>query len=202
MTTDSRPSRCLLPLGIVAGLGIALGLALFAYRPDRPVERIEPGSSDGPAFVVQVIRPRIGLPLGGLLPPQVFGLEGHLGFDSESPGASVGSVEMGRLELRAEGWELILVTDDDGRVDPRTRVVFDLVFEGQSRRVRARPGEPPVGTRTTVALDRPGEISGSFDVELAACEDADTGEPLGWPPQPLRLHGSFDRLAGPVRGER
>ena len=24
--------------------------------------------------------------------------------------------------------------------------------------------------------------------------DADTGKPLGWPPEPLVLHGSFDRL--------
>ena len=30
--------------------------------------------------------------------------------------------------------------------------------------------------------------------ELARCEDANTAKPLGWPPEPLLLHGSFDRL--------
>lgn len=65
------------------GLSLLLlsGLAIVAYRPDRPVATIVPGSSSGPAFVVQVIRPRVGLPLGGILPPQLFGLEEHLGFD-------------------------------------------------------------------------------------------------------------------------
>jgi hypothetical protein len=43
-------------------------------------------------------------------------------------------------------------------------------------------------------LPESGELSGSFDIELARSEDADTGTPLGWPPQPLVLHGSFDRL--------
>ena len=47
-----------------------------------------------------------------------------------------------------------------------------------------------------------GGLSGAFDVELTHCEDADTGEPLGWPPAPLRLHGSFDRLPLGAGAER
>ena len=190
MRTDGvKPSWILLSL-----LVLLAGLSVVAYRPDRPVATIVPGSSSGPAFVVQIIRPRLGLPLGGILPPQLFGLEAHLGFESTSAGASIGSVGPGRLELGADDWDLVLVLDGDGRVTPETQVVFELVFEERLRRVRCRPGDPAVGTLSTTALAESGELSGSFDIELARCEDADTGKPLGWPPEPLVLHGSFDRL--------
>ncbi|MCP3915529.1 MAG: hypothetical protein GY711_08245 [bacterium] len=99
MTDDPKPSRNLLPLGLLAGLAVLVCSALVVYRPDRPVPTIIPGSSSGPAFVVQIIRPRLGLPLGGILPPQVFGLEEHLGFESTSPGASIGGVGSERVEL-------------------------------------------------------------------------------------------------------
>ena len=181
-------SRILLPLLVL------IGLAVFAYRPDRPVATIVPGSSQGPAFVVQIIRPRLGLPLGGVLPPQLFGLEGHLGFESSSSGATVGRVSPGRIELHADGWSLILLLDDDGRVRPETEVVFPLEFEGHLRMVRCQPGIPAVGTLATNSLAEAGELSGSFDIELARCEDAETETPLGWPPKPFVLHGSFDRL--------
>ncbi len=194
MTNDPKPSRILLPLGLLAGFAVLVCSTLVAYRPDRPVATIVPGSSSGPAFVVQIIRPRLGLPLGGILPPQLFGLEAHLGFESTSPGASIGSVGPGRLELGADDWDLVLVVDAEGRVTPETQVVFELVFEERLRRVRCRPGDPAIGTLSTTVPAESGELSGSFDIELARCEDANTGKPLGWPPEPLLLHGSFDRL--------
>ncbi len=194
MTNDPKPLRILLPLGLLAGFALLVCSTLVVYRPDRPVATIVPGSSSGPAFVVQIIRPRLGLPLGGILPPQLFGLEAHLGFESTSPGASIGSVGPGRLELGADDWDLVLVVDAEGRVTPETQVVFELVFEERLRRVRCRPGDPAIGTLSTTVLAESGELSGSFDIELARCEDANTGKPLGWPPEPLLLHGSFDRL--------
>ncbi len=195
MNQGPKPSPILIPLGLLAGLAVVVYFCLFViYRPDRPVGTIVPGSSSGPAFVVQIIRPRLGLPLGGVLPPQLFGLEAHLGFDSTSAGATIGSVGPGRLELGADDWDLVLVLDADGRVTPETQVVFELVFEERLRRVRCRPGDPAIGTFSTTALAESGELSGSFDIELARCEDADTGKPLGWPPEPLVIHGSFDRL--------
>ncbi len=121
MTNDPKPSRILLPLGLLAGFAVLVCSTLVVYRPDRPVATIVPGSSSGPAFVVQIIRPRLGLPLGGILPPQLFGLEAHLGFESTSPGASIGSVGPGRLELGADDWDLVLVLDGDGRVTPERR---------------------------------------------------------------------------------
>lgn len=194
MTHDPKPKLTRVLLGLLAGIAIVACFSLVVYRPDRPVATIVPGASSGPAFVVQIIRPRVGLPLGGILPPQLFGLEAHLGFESTSAGASIGSVSPGRLELGADNWDLVLVLDADGRVTPETQVVFELVFEERLRRVRCRPGDPPIGTLSTTALAESGELSGSFDIELARCEDAATGKPLGWPMEPLLLHGSFDRI--------
>ena len=194
MKRDSRRLWILLPLGLLSGLAVAVCLSLVVYRPDRPVATIVPGSSSGPAFVVQIIRPRLGLPLGGVLPPQLFGLEAHLGFESTSPGASIDNVGAERLELGADDWDLVLVVDAEGRVTPETQVVFELVFEEHLRRVRCRPGDPVIGTLSTTVLAESGELSGSFEIELARCQDARTGKPLGWPPEPLLLHGSLDRL--------
>ena len=192
MTRHRKPSRILLVVGLLVSFAVVV--CFVVYRPDRPVPTIVPGSSSGPAFVVQIIRPRLGLPLGGILPPQLFGLEAQLGFESTSGGASIRSVGPGRIELGADGWDLILVLDADGRVTHETQVVFELMFEERLRRVRCRPSEPAIGRLRTTALAESGELSGSFDIELARCEDADMGKPLGWPPKPLVLHGSFDRL--------
>ena len=194
MTDAPAPSKRLLPLALMAGFAVLLFVAFGGYRPDRPVATIVPGSSSGPAFVVQIIRPRMGLPLGGLLPPRLFGLESHLGFASSSPAALVGRVEAGRIELAADGWELVLCIDAEGRVTPESQVVFELEFQDRPTQVRCRPGDPASGTFRGTVLDGSAQYSGSFDIELVHCEDARTGKALGWPPQPLVLHGSFDRL--------
>ena len=195
MGRDSGPSRAFL-------FGVFFCLSAFAlicwsviiYRPDRPIPTIEPGSSTGPAFAVQIIRPRMGLPLGGLLPPRLFGQEAHLGFDSASTGARIRALSAEHVELRADGWQLTLLLDGQGRVKGETEAVFELLFREQLRKVRCRPGDPAVGSLETTVLNEAGELSGSFDIELARCEDAKTGKPLGWPPKPLVLHGSFDRI--------
>lgn len=189
-----KPSLLYVLLATLAGLALMVCLLLVVYQPDRPVATIPPGSSSKPAFVVQVIRPRLGLPFGGILPPNLFGHEAHLGFDSSSNGATVHSVRPGQIELSADGWDLHLVFDKDGRVTTETQIVFDLMFEDRLRTVRCRPGTPVVGTLYTATPGETAELSGNFDIELARCEDAKTGDPLGWPPEPLILHGSFDRL--------
>lgn len=97
MTHDSNQARTLLPLGLPACFAVVICFSLVMYRPDRPVATIVPGSSSGPEFVVQIIRPRLGLPLGGILPPQLFGLDAHLGFESASANASIVRVGPGRL---------------------------------------------------------------------------------------------------------
>ena len=179
---------------LLIGLVVVVSFQVIVYRPDRPDPAIVPASSTGPAFVVQIIRPRLGLPLGGVLPPELFGLDARLGFESTSEGADIRSVSPSRIELAADGWELLLVLDSDGRVTPESQVVFDIMFEERLRRVRCRPDDHSVGTLNMVMLEESGELAGTFDIELARCEDAETGTPLGWPPKPFILHGSFDRL--------
>lgn len=197
--TNARPRGCLarvfvLGLAGVLFVGMLVGGTLVVYRPDRPAARIEPGSSPGPAFAVQVIRPRAGLPLGGLLPPQVFGLEADLGFGSESAGARVRHVDARRVELEADGGELVLVHDGAGRALEGTEVVFELTFEERPRRVRCRLAQGGLAEVEVAELPGTGELAGRFDLDLTRCEDAATGERLGWPSVPLVLHGSFDRL--------
>ncbi len=191
---DQRPPSCLSCVFVlVVAIAIILSLTLNLYRPDSPLPVIPPGTSSEPTFVVQVIRPWEGMPLGGLLPPELFGVDAQLGFDSATEGAKH-SIRQERIELSADGWELKLVFDSDGRVTAETEIVFKLIFEDRIRNVRCRPSDPTIGTLKINILEKSGERSGSFDVELSNCEDAETGKPLGWPPKPFVLHGSFDRL--------
>lgn len=199
MTTERKgkrkwPGRIYL-LTFLIVFAIVICFSFVVYQPDRPVPDIAPGSSSGPAFVVQVLRPRLGLPLGGIVPPQFFGVDANLIFDSTTAGARVGHVSPDRIELRADQWELVLAFDGDGRVSSETYILFELVFEDKLRTVRCWPGEPTVGTVQTIKHATTGRLAGNFDVELARCEDAETGTPLGWPPEPLVLHGSFDQLS-------
>lgn len=191
---DKRPPSCLWRVFVfVVVVVLLIHLTMNVYRPDSPVPTIAPGSSAGPTFVVQVIRPREGLPIGGLLPPQLFGVDAELGFDSNSSDSSY-SLENGHLHLSGADWELRLVHDTAGQIQPESEVVFDLVFEDQTRHVRCKLGVPPLGTFQAREI-APDEFSGEFVMELPICEDAETGRSLGWPPKPFILRGSFDRLA-------
>ena len=143
---------------------------------------------------MQVVRPRVALPLGGLLPPKLFGVDEFLGFDSTSDGAEVRSVDPHRIELRAKDWDLLLVTDSDGQITVETQIVFNLIFDQRHYKVRCRPVEPVVGSLKTFKLGESNELAGNFDIEIAHCEDVETGKRIRWPSQPLILHGSFDRL--------
>lgn len=191
---DQHSPSCLSrSLVVFVGIVILLFLAFNLYRPDTPLPMIPPGTSSEPTFVVQVIRPWEGLPLGGLLPPELFGVDAKLGFDSATDGA-MHSIGKESIELSADGWKLKLVFDSDGRVTAETEIVFNLIFEDCNRNVRCRPSDPTIGTLKVNKLEKSSELSGYFDVELSNCEDAETGKPLGWPPKPFVLHGSFDRL--------
>lgn len=194
MSRERKTSRLLFPLVVLAALAATFAASLFVHTPDRPVETIAPGSSSEPNFVVQVIRPRSGLPLGGVLPPGWFGVDDRLVFDASSAGAEVRAVEAGRVALAAEDWSLELAFDDQGRALSGTTIEFELVFEERRQRVRCSAGEAAGGTVETAPLDGGDALWGRFDVELPRCVYADSGEPLGWPSKPLVLHGSFDRL--------
>ena len=136
---ENRLPSCLSRvLFLFVAFAMAVCLTFNLYEPDRALPTIVPASSSEPSFVVQVIRPREGLPLGGLLPPQLFGVDAHLGFESTNEGAKH-SVEGNKVKLATDDWKLCLVFDGNGQLTAETEVIFDLIFEDRIRRVRCSP---------------------------------------------------------------
>lgn len=198
---------------IIVALSLVACLACFVWfisRQKEPGELAGPSGSDTSqvtTFEVHVERPRMDRPFGGILgtklEAKIFG--GELRFGHASRGAKVGSAARDRLEFIADGWDLLIETDGEGRVVPGTRLVFPIEIAEKEWSLRCRPADPAVGNLHAAA--RPGSdvLDGRFLVELAYCEDARTGKILdteaggnpgqAWPSTPLTLRGSFAGLS-------
>ncbi|MGH9962078.1 MAG: hypothetical protein ACREBC_33940, partial [Pyrinomonadaceae bacterium] len=151
------------------------------------------------SFVVRVVVPRTGLPFGGILPDSLVkrfdGTPRELRFDHTSNGAQVGSVGPDRLELRAEGgWNLFHRDRRPRGVAPGTHLVFPLGLGGRQVKLRCRPAVPSIGQLQTTTRAGSGELGGRFLVELATCENAESGKTIEWPPAALTVLGSFAGL--------
>lgn len=187
---------------IVVVLALAACLVWLVSRPEDPAGAGLPDAPRGPGFEVRVEKPRLARPLFGIIPAgleeKLFG-GGYLRFDHASPGAQVGGVGPDRLELRADRWDLLVEADGGGGIARGTRLVFPILLAERQRTLRCRPAEPAVGYLRAAA--RPGAdlLDGQFLVELAACENTETGKTIEWPPAPLTVRGSF---AGLPRGPR
>ena len=194
MKTSVKRSLIIVALALLACL-----VVLLISGPDEPVPASVSDTSRGPSFEVHVDKPRLARFLFGILPikleAKIFGNGGYLetAFDHTSRGAEVGSVSHDRLELRAEGWHLLIETGAEGRVAQGTRLVFPIELAERQLTLRCRPADHPIGyLRTTrEGSDR---LDGSFLVELATCENVETGGTIEWPPAPLTLRGSFNGL--------
>ena len=168
---------------------------LLGTRVDEPVAPHVSDAPGGPSFVVQVVKPRTARPLFGLLPDGLFGLPPNtLQFDHASPGAEIGSVEHDRLELSADGWDLVIETDGEGRVGPGTRLVLPVELADKLLTLRCQPADPASGYLRTTTRAGSDELDGSFLVEFATCEKAETGKVIEWPPRPLTVRGYFSGL--------
>jgi hypothetical protein len=176
---------------IIIALALLAGLVVIGSRPDEPVAASLSEASRSPSFEVRVEKPLSNQPLFGL-----FGLlpAGDLGFDHASRGAAIGRVGHDRLELRAEGWDLSIEIDGEGRVAPGTRLVFPLALGGRRVTLRCRPADRGTGYLRTTTRAGSDELGGRFLVKLATCENARSGKILEWPSAPLTVRGSFDRL--------
>jgi hypothetical protein len=201
MKKSMKTSLIIVALALLAGLAY---LVWLGSRPDEPVGASVSDTSRGRSFEVRVERPRIDRFLYGILPTKIeaklLGV-GELRFDHSSRGAKIGNVGHDRLELSADGWDLLIETDVEGRVAPGTRLMFPIEIAEKQWTLRCRPADRATGyLRTT---PRPGSdvLDGRFLVELARCEDAKTGKILdteaggnpgdAWPSAPLTLRGSF-----------
>jgi len=190
---------------ILLGLVLLAGLVVVGVRsqgPDAGIAASEPvtasgaetlQASPGPSFEVRVIRPRTALPLGGILPARLFGVL-PLQFDDASPGAGVGSVGLDHLSLLADGWDLLIQTDGEGRVAAGTRLVFSLHLAERDQNLRCWPGEPAEGYLHTTPEAGGALLGGELLVKLVTCENLETGKTINWPPAPLTVTGSFGRL--------
>jgi hypothetical protein len=209
MKTSLKISLIIIPLALLVCLVV---LVWFVSRPDDPFAASGLDTSRGPSFEVNVEKPRMDRFLGGILPT---GLEakllgGELRFDHASRDAKIGSVGHDHLELRADGWDLLIEADGKGGIATRTRLVFPIEIAEKQWTLRCRPADRAVGylhttTRPSMSQSKSSEVlDGRFLVELANCADAETGKILdteaggnpgdAWPSQPLTLRGSFAGL--------
>jgi hypothetical protein len=201
MKTSTKTSLIVVALALLACLAC---LVWLVSRPDEPDAAGVSDTSRGTSFEVQVEKPRMDRFLGGILPARIeeklLG-GGELRFNHASRGAQVGSVGHDRLELRADGWELLIETDGEGRVAPGTRLVFPIEIAEKQYTLRCRPADRAVGYLQAATEAGSDVLDGRFLVELAACENAQTGKTLdteaggrpgdAWPSSPLTLRGSF-----------
>ncbi|MDX6270855.1 MAG: hypothetical protein QOD28_2078 [Acidobacteriota bacterium] len=195
---------------IVLTLALVACLVWLVSRPGEPDETVGAGVSDtsgSPSFEVRVEKPRLARFLFGILPTKfedklLGGSE--LRFDQASRGAQVGSVGRDRLELRADGWELLVETDGQGRITPATRLVFPIEIAEKRYTLRCRPADAATGYLHTTARANSDLLDGRFLVELAACVNAESGKILdteaggnpgqAWPSSPLTVRGNFNGL--------
>ncbi len=204
MKKSIKTSLIIIALALVGGLVCLVCLVWLASRPDEPVAESVSDTSRGPSFEVRLERPRIDRFLGGILPTKLeaklFG-GGELRFDHASRGARIGGVGHDRLELSADGWDLLIETDVEGRVAPGTRLVFPIEIAEKQYTLRCRPADRATGYLSTTTRAGSDVLDGRFLVELARCENAETGKILdteagarpgdAWPSAPLTLRGSF-----------
>ncbi|HEV2802120.1 MAG TPA: hypothetical protein VGW12_16715 [Pyrinomonadaceae bacterium] len=192
---------------IIVALALLACLVWLVLRRDEPDAASGSGTSGAPSFEVHVEKPRMDRFLFGILPTKLEAklLGGELRFDHASRGAYVGSVGHDRLELGAEGWELLIETDGEGRVAPGTLLVFPIEIAEKQYTLRCRPADRSVGYLNATTRAGSDVLDGRFLVELAKCENALTGKILdteaggnpgdAWPQSPLTLRGSFAGLS-------
>lgn len=201
--------RLLIIVALVLVASVVL-LVRLAFRPADPLANSVSDASAGPVFDVNVEKPHLDRAFFGILPAKVeaklFGVD-ELRFGHASRGAKIGNVGRDRIELGAEGWDLLIETNGQGAIAPGTLLVFPIEIAEKQWMLRCRPAEQTVGFLE--ATKRPGSdvLDGRFVVELARCEDAKTGKILdteaganpgdAWPDSPLTLRGTFKGL--PIR---
>ena len=197
MKTPLKISLIIIALILLTGLVCLVWLGSQTDEWDEPVATSGSDPFRGPSFAVNVAKPRLGRPLFGIFPTKVeaklFG-GGELRFDHTSPGARIGMVGQDHFELSADGWNLLLETDAKGGVAPGTRLVFPILLAERQRTLRCRPGDRVTGYLQATKRAGSDVLDGRFLVELATCENAETGQVIEWPPAPLTVRGSFAGL--------
>src|SRR4026209_2776975 len=125
----SRQALLIIALVLITCFVVLVWIGSRSADPDEQLRTSLTDTTQGPLFQVNVERPRSDRAFFGILPTKVeaklFGV-GELRFDQASRGAKVGSVAPNHLELSADGWDLLIETDGEGRITQATRLVFPI----------------------------------------------------------------------------
>jgi hypothetical protein len=180
-------------------IGIALLLACIAVlwrraKTKLPIVSQTSQSIEGPAFEVRVEMPLLSGRPPWELPGVILGyIERGPRFDQASPGARIGNVTPHHLELSADGWDLLVEADSDGRIAPSTRLEFPVVLGGRPLRFRCGPAERAVGHLDTTPSAKSDKLDGSFLFELPNCKNPASGKTTAGQPV-FTIRGSFNGL--------
>ena len=186
---------------LVIIIALALLLAAIVVLRLRREKPIGPSVSEtsrlsgGPAFEVQVEMPAFNSGRAPWeIPGVILGYDHGPRFDQASPGAQVGKIAPDHIELSADGgWDILIETDDEGRLAQGTHVAFPVKLGGRPLKFNCRPADPSVGYlhTTRTASD---ELEGDFQLEIAICKNVASGKTAAWPYQALKVRGKFAGL--------
>jgi hypothetical protein len=93
----------------------------------------------------------------------------------------------------------LIEADGEGHVASGTHLVYTMILAEKQRTLRCRPADGAPGYLRTTTRVGSDALDGRFLVELATCENVETGKVIEWPPAPLTVRGSF---AGLPQGRR
>jgi hypothetical protein len=191
------PAKKILVIIIALAFVLACVIAL-RLRRDKPVGPSVSETSrliGGPAFEVQVEMPAFNSGRSPWeIPGAILGFDHGPRFDQASPGAQVGKITPDHIELRTDGWDLLIATDGEGRLAQETHVAFPVKLGGRPLKFNCRPADPTVGYLHTTTRTDSDEVEGSFQLEVAICKNAASGKTAAWPYKPLRIRGTFAGL--------
>ena len=189
---------------VAAALFLAgIVLLVMKYRSNQLELASVAGEPDG-AFIVQVERPVLsGRPIWDV-PRAILGKgDRELRFGNLSPGAAAGAVGPTRLELRAEGgWNLLIVSDGQGRVVEGTRLVWTLQLHDREIKLNCRPADPGIDHFNTTVRPGSDKLDGNFFLYLTQCKNAESLKNTAGLPA-FTVRGSFKGLpqSGNPQGE-
>ena len=183
---------------IVLALLLA-GIVVLILRREKPIGPSVSETSPligGPAFEVQVEMPAFNSGRAPWeIPGVILGYDRGPRFDQESPGAQVGQIAPDHIELSAaEGWDVLIETDREGKIAQGTHVGFPVKLGGRRVKFNCRPADPTVGYLHTTTRTGSDELEGSFQLEVSICKNAVSGKTAAWPYQPLKVRGNFAGL--------
>ena len=190
-----RKKLLVIILALVLLVACILALRLRRDKPLGPSVSETSRLIGGPAFEVQVEMPAFNSGRAPWeIPDVILGYDRGPHFDQKSPGARVGKIAPDHIELSADGgWDLLIETDDEGRLAQETHVAFPVKLGGRPLKFNCRPADPTVGYLHT-ARTGADEIEGSFQLEIAVCKNAVSGKTAAWPYQPLKVRANFAGL--------